>query len=64
MAQLKSCVLFRSKSGATLEVRNGILHTENAEEVKRALNEDARSNRWIDRQMAHSYLKLMSRAGL
>lgn len=64
MAQLRNCVLFRSRSGATLEVRNGVLHSENAEEVKRALNEDARSNSWIDRQMAQSYLKLISRAGL
>ena len=61
---LSNAVLFKTKSGATLEVRNGILHTENAKEVKRALNEDARSNRRIDRQMALSYLRLMSYAGL
>ena len=64
MAQLQSAVLFQAKSVATLEVRNGILHTENAEEVKRALNQCARSNSWIDRQLAIGYLKLMSLAGL
>lgn len=64
MAQLRNCVLFRSRSGATLEVRNGVLHSENVDEVKKALNEDVKSGSWIDRQMGISYLKLIHRAGL
>lgn len=63
MAQLANCVLFRSRSGATLEVRNGVLHSENVDAVKKALNEDLKGP-WIDRQMAMSYLKLIHRAGL
>ena len=63
MAQLGNCVLFRSRNGATLEVRNGVLHSENVKEVKKALNEDLKGS-WIDRQMASSYLKLIARAGL
>ena len=63
MAQLRNCVLFHSRSGATLEVRNGVLYTKNANEVKKALNEDLKGS-WIDRQMATSYLKLMHGAGL
>ena len=35
---LSNAVLFKTKSGVTLEVHNGVLHTKNAEEVKRALN--------------------------
>ena len=63
MATLPCAVLFRSRSGATLEVRNGVLHSENVEEVKKALNEDLKGS-WIDRQMAASYLKLIHKAGL
>jgi hypothetical protein len=63
MTQAINCVLFRSRSGATLEVRNGILHSENVEEVKRALKEDLRGS-WVDRQMAKSYLQLLTQAGL
>lgn len=64
MAILNGDVLFRTKSGVTLEVRNGVLCSKNIEEVKKALNEDAKSNSWIDKHMAISYLRLISRAGL
>lgn len=56
-------VLFRSRSGATLEVKNGVLHTENVEEVKKALNEDLNGSS-RDRKMAISYLRLIQMAGL
>lgn len=64
MATLSCAVLFRTRSGVALEVKNGVLYSKNINEVKKALNEDVKSKSWIDRQMAMNYLRLISRAGL
>ena len=57
-------VLFQTKSGVKLEVRNGNLYTTNCQEIEQALEEDLRSNNPMDVQMAESICILMQKHGL
>ena len=57
-------VLFQTKSGIKLEVRNGGLYTTNSKEIEQALEEDLRSDNPIDVQMAESVCMLMQKYGL
>lgn len=57
-------VLFQTKSGVKLEVRNGSLYTTNCQEIERALEEDLRSDNPMDVQMAESICILMQKHGL
>ena len=57
-------VLFQTKSGVKLEVRNGSLYTTNCQEIEQALEEDLRSNNPMDIQMAESICMLMQKHGL
>ena len=57
-------VLFQTKSGVKLEVRNGSLYTTNCQEVEQALEEDLRSSNPMDVQMAESICILMQKHGL
>ena len=60
----KGNVLFQTKSGVKLEVRNGSLYTTNCQEIEQALEEDLRSNNLMDVQMAESICILMQKHGL
>ena len=57
-------VLFQTKSGVRLEVRNGGLYTTNRQEVEQALDEDLHSDNPMDVQMAESICMLMQKYGL
>jgi hypothetical protein len=57
-------VLFQTKSGVKLEVRNGGLYTTNEPEVRKALEVDLASNNPMDRQMANKICMLMQKYGL
>ena len=57
-------VLFETKSGVKLEVKNGGLYTTNEPEVRKALEVDLASNNPMDRQMAESVCVLMQKYGL
>lgn len=57
-------VLFQTRSGVKLEVRNGGLYTTNREEIEQALEEDLHSDDPIDVQMAESVCMLMQKYGL
>ncbi len=57
-------VLFQTKSGVKLEVRNGGLYTTNEPEVRKALEVDLASSNPMDRQMAHNVCMLMQKYGL
>lgn len=57
-------VLFQTKSGVKLEVRNNGLYTTNREEIEQALEEDLRSDDPIDVQMAESVCMLIQKYGL
>lgn len=57
-------VLFQTKSGVKLEVRNGGLYTTNRQAVEQALDEDLHSDNPMDRQMAESVCMLMQKHGL
>lgn len=57
-------VLFQTKSGVKLEVKNGGLYTTNRQEVEQALDKDLHSDNPMDRQMAESVCVLMQKYGL
>ena len=57
-------VLFETKSGVKLEVRNGGLYTTNEPEIRKALEEDLHSDNPMDVQMAESVCMLMQKYGL
>ena len=57
-------VLFQTKSGVKLEVRNGSLYTTNCQEIEQALEEDLRSDNPMDVQMAESICILMQKYSL
>ena len=57
-------VLFQTKSGVKLEVRNGSLYTTNCQEIEQALEEDLRRSNPMDVQMAESICILMQKHGL
>ena len=57
-------ILFQTKSGVKLEVRNGSLYTTNCQEIEQALEEDLRSDNSMDIQMAESICILMQKYGL
>ena len=57
-------VLFQTKSGVKLEVKNGSLYTTNCQEIEQALEEDLRSDNPIDVQIAESICILMHKHGL
>ena len=57
-------VLFQTKSGTKLEVRNGGLYTANRQEIEQALEEDLRSDNSMDVQMAESVCMLIQKYGL
>ena len=57
-------VLFQTKSGVKLEVKNGSLYTTNCQEIEQALEEDLRSDKLMDIQMAESICILMQKHGL
>ena len=57
-------VLFQTKSGVKLEVKNGSLYTTNCQEIEQALEEDLRSDNPIDVQIAESICILMQKHGL
>lgn len=57
-------VLFQTKSGVKLEVKNGGLYTTNEPEVRKALEVDLASNNPMDKQMAESVCVLMQKYGL
>lgn len=57
-------VLFRTKSGVKLEVKNGGLYTTNEPEIRKALEEDLHGDNPMDVQMAESVCMLMQKYGL
>ena len=57
-------VLFETKSGAKLEVRNGSLCPINRHELEQALEEDLHSDIPMDVQMAESVCMLIQKYGL
>jgi hypothetical protein len=57
-------VLFQTKSGTKLEVRNGGLYTTNRQEIEQALEKDLHSDNPMDVQMAESICMLMQKHGL
>ena len=57
-------VLFETKSGVKLEVKNGGLYTTNEPEIRKALEEDLASDNPMDVQMAESVCALMQKYGL
>ena len=57
-------VLFQTKSGVKLEVRNCGLYTTNRQEIEQALEEDLRSDNSMDVQMAKSICMLIQKYGL
>lgn len=57
-------VLFETKSGVKLEVRNGGLYTTNRQAIEQALDEDLHSDNPMDVQMAESVCMLMQTYGL
>ena len=63
MAQLPHTVLFQTRSGITLELKNGVLYSQNIEAVVSALKQDAKSKIKFERDMALNYLLLIHRAG-
>ena len=63
MARLPHTVLFKTKSGITLELKNGVLYSQNIDEVVSALKQDAKSNDKFERNLALNYLLLIHRAG-
>lgn len=63
MAQLPNTVLFQTRSGVTLELRNGVLYSQNIDNVVAALKQDAKSDNKFERQLALNYLLLIHRAG-
>lgn len=57
-------VLFQTKSGVKLEVRNGSLYTTNCQEIEQALEEDLHSSNPMDMLMAESICMLMQKHDL
>ena len=57
-------VLFQTKSGVKLEVRNGSLYTTNRQEIEQALEEDLHSDIPMDVLMAESVCTLIQKYGL
>ena len=57
-------VLFQTRSGVKLEVRNGGLYTTNRQEIEQALEQDLHSDNPMDVQMAESICILMQKHGL
>lgn len=57
-------VLFQTKSGTKLEVRNGSLYTANRQDIEQALEEDLHSDIPMDVQMAESVCTLIQKYGL
>lgn len=57
-------VILRTRSGVTLEVRNGGLYTTNRQEIEQALDEDLHSDNPMDVQMAESVCLLLQEHGL
>ena len=57
-------VLFQTKSGVKLEVRNGGLYTTNRQEIEQALEEDLHSDIPMDVLMAESVCTLIQKYGL
>ena len=57
-------VLFQTKSGVKLEVRNGNLYTTNRQEIEQALEKDLHSDEPIDVQIAAFICKLIQKYGL
>ena len=57
-------VLFQTKSGVKLEVRNGSLYTTNRQEIEQALEEDLHSDEPMDVQVAAFVWKLIQKYGL
>lgn len=57
-------VLFQTKSGTKLEVRNGGLYTTNRQEIEQALEEDLHSDIPMDVLMAESVCTLIQKYGL
>lgn len=57
-------VVFRTRSGIQLEVRNGSLYTTNESEVRAALEEDLQSKNPIDVMMAEAVVDMMCEYGV
>ena len=57
-------VLFQTRSGVKLEVRNGSLYTTNRQEIEQALEEDLHSDIPMDVLMAESVCTLIQKYGL
>lgn len=57
-------VLFQTKSGIKLEVRNGGLYTTNRQDIEQALEEDLHSDIPMDVLMAESVCTLIQKYGL
>lgn len=57
-------VLFQTKSGTKLEVRNGGLYTANRQDIEQALEEDLCSDIPMDVLMAESVCTLIQKYGL
>ena len=57
-------VLFQTKSGVKLEVKNGGLYTTNRQEIEQALEEDLHSDIPMDVLMAESVCMLIQKYGL
>ena len=64
MELIEGDVLFQTRSGVKLEVRNGGLYTTNRQEIEQALEEDLHSDNSIDVQMAESVCMLIQKYGL
>lgn len=57
-------VVFRTRSGIQLEVKNGSLYTTNESEVRAALEEDLQSENPIDVTMAEAIVDMMCEYGV
>ena len=64
MVAPEGTVLFQTKFGVKLEVKNGGLYTTNEPEIRKALEEDLASDNPMDVQMAESVCTLMQKYGL
>ena len=64
MELIESDVLFQTRSGVKLEVRNGGLYTTNRQEIEQALEEDLHSDEPMDVQVAAFVWKLIQKYGL
>lgn len=57
-------VVFQTRSGVRLEVRNGSLYTTNEPAVRAALDEDLQSENPIDVMMAEAVVDMMCEYGV